>query len=177
MKVEVVKEGKYWKMKDYGGARQWIQNERNPLGERTYISKAALAGGEGGRVPPEGEMEMPARPKQPSQPGNPSQTAQPTQPPPQAMPDELSLLLSGGASPTPAQQISSQQTPSNLDPIAQVDALIQQANQDWQAQRFADALAKATQALEICKKNLGDNHPKTRQVQVMVDAAQKQIGQ
>jgi len=43
--------------------------------------------------------------------------------------DELSLLFSGGASPTPAQQISSQQTPSNLDPIAQVDAAQKQMGQ------------------------------------------------
>jgi len=175
MKVEVVKEGKYWKMKDYAGARQWIQKERSLLGERKYIPKESLAA-EGSRVPLEGEMgmEMPPKSKQPAQPAQPPK---PTQAAPQATPDELSLLLSGGAKPTPAQEVPPQQTQTSVDPVAQVDALIQQANQDWQNKRFADALTKATQALEICKKNLGDNHPKTGQVQIMVDAAKKQMGQ
>jgi hypothetical protein len=175
MKVEVVKEGKYWKMKDFGGARQWIQKERSPLGEKKHIPKEALAG-DGKSVPtdPEAEMYISSRPAQPVQP---IQSPMPTKPPPQATPDELSLLLSGGATPTPAQEIPPQQTQTSVDPVAQADALIQQANQDWQNKRFADALTKATQALGICKKNLGDNHPKTGQVQLMVDAAKKQMGQ
>jgi hypothetical protein len=85
--------------------------------------------------------------------------------------------MMGAPSPTPAPIMTQEQLHPGADPISQVDALINQANQDWQVNHYQDALSKATQALEICKKNLGENHPKTSQVQAMVNAAKKQLGQ
>jgi rhodanese-related sulfurtransferase len=80
MKVEVIKEGKYWKMKDFGGGRQMIQNEKSPLGQRKYVSMNGSSG----------EMNDPVTGMYGSAGTN--QTSQPPQPPP-PRPDQTRIWL------------------------------------------------------------------------------------
>jgi|GEM_PF-5473309 len=184
-KVRLIKEGKYWKMRDFGGGRQLVQGDPLPTGKKKYVrdngqpaqapseqpqQAAPRAGIPAPGIPP--GLAAAQRPQQPA----PQQTPAPTASPRddalaamQAVMQSAQTPIQTPASQTPALQLSPQEA------AAKVDQLVNQANTDWQAGRLNDALTKARQALELSKKYMGDQHPKTIQVQGMVNAAEKQL--
>ncbi len=59
--------------------------------------------------------------------------------------------------------------------VADADRLVQQAREDWNARKYQDSLTKAQQALDVYRKQLGDNDPKTVQLQDMVNAGRQML--
>lgn len=266
-KVQVVKQGRYWKVKDFAGGRQVLEGIHTP-GRVTLVSTGSPgtggpgAGGPGATAPgagpggpaaagaPPGAIPgMPPQGQQPAQaaqaappgaqpggpvnpipagapgypPGTEPVSAAPAAPVPGAPPaagapqpaagapqpgnlaDYMKQIGADGAGkpaapadyhPIPPEGYqpgfnntgpagaaapaaaapgapATAQTP--LGTVADGDKLMQQARDDWAAGRQADSVAKAEQALAIYKQRLGDNDPKTVQVQNMVTAAKQQL--
>ncbi len=230
--VNLVREGKYWKVKDFAGGKPYVLGD--PLDDHVFAGYAE--GSEAWRehqqelaeqglptapppgaapgvapqqpgapeIPPEAQMMMAAEMQAM---GNPMPTpapavaapaapaptpqvslseylsqvdAQAAQNPPASAPGAYGAAAPAGYQPgfapsQPAQPGAAAPGSQPASPIETVDELIRQAGEDWNAQRFEDALAKAQQALELCKQHLGENHPKTAEVQGMVNAAQQQV--
>ena len=148
--IEMFKDGKYWKVRHFGGGRQSVMGEPIPGGRKKFIKKGT-----------EGAQAGVVRPPTSSGPA-------PQQPPPQpaAPQGPLAEPLAGQMAPQPSQQES---------PEVMVDRLIKEAGELWQAKQFNESLKKAKEALALCKEHLGENHPKTQKVQKMVDVANRNL--
>jgi hypothetical protein len=231
--VNLVREGKYWKVKDFAGGKPYVLGD--PLDDRVFagyeegseawrehqqelaeqgLPTAPPPGAAPASAPPPGAPEIPPEAQmmmaaEMEAMGNPVPTpapavaapaapaptpqmslseylsqvdAQAAQNPPASAPGAYGAGAPPGYQPgfAPAQPAQ----PGSAAPasaaesdsaIQAIDTLIRQAGEDWAAQRVQDALTKAEQALELCRQNLGETHPKTVEVQNMVNAAQQQV--
>lgn len=156
--LRLVKEGKYWKVKDLGGGRAHLENRegRNDHVERSQAEvKAMEAVG-----PPAAATAGAARPSAPSPQG--------AKGPPLAAANAHPGQAAPGQSPTAMPALP----PPTL---AMADQYIASARQFWQVGRFQDAMGAAQKAHDIRSKLLPAGDPRIAEVQAMVDAARKQM--
>jgi len=181
LKVQLVKEGRYWKVKDFAGGRASVEGIKRPRGsivmKKTGTPTGSPPTADGAGTQPNGMMGVPPGGVTGAPPG-----AMPPQPalPPGAPPGAPAWPSPSNNAPPAANPATGWPAPPPGGPggtaatVEEADGLIQQARDDWSSGRFQDSVAKAEKALAIYRQRLGDADPKTKQVEAMLAAARSQ---
>lgn len=179
--VDMRKEGKYWKVADFGGARSGnirqvdFDDDDDPAGAQSPVASSPGS--------PAPQPVSAASSLMPSPPTQAPRAVKPDSPSPPAGQKPRTVSLATPV-PRPAQDRSpADAAPGAVEPaqaeVPQSPAqfLLDQAGADWQAGKYRASMANARRALDLFKRELGEDHPKVAEVQNMLDSGEKTIAE
>ncbi len=181
LKIDMKQEGKYWKVADFGGARSGnIRQVDFDDDDAATEAKSPVASGPGSPAPRPMSAASSLMPSPPVQAPRPVKPASPS-PDAGQKPRTVSLA-------TPAPGSAQDRSPAGAAPEAVEPAqpevpqspaqfLLDQAGADWQAGKYRASMANARRALDLFKRELGEDHPKVAEVQNMLDSGEQMIAE
>lgn len=181
LKIDMIKEGKYWKVADFGGARSGnIRRVDYDDDDDAAGAGSAAAAAPGSPVP---QVSSAMSSLMPNPPGQAPGAARPASPAAASGDGPRTVSLA-----TPAPGSTRERPPAGAAPEAVEPAqaaapqspaqfLLDQAGADWQAGKYRASMANARRALDLFKRELGEDHPKVIEVQNMLDSGEKTIAE
>ncbi len=176
VKVYLVKQGRYWKVKDFGGGRAEVENRRKP-DDVVALSQEEVegSGNSDTTTPPPAQQQQ----QQPV-----AVAAPPSAPPPSVPGNNMNNVPNGNSSPgQPAMGMPGATAPpakitinaKALPTLENANELLTQAQQAWSQQDYSTAYAASERAYAIRLHHLGANDQRVFEVQKMAVMARQQL--